>query len=163
MTVKTEEPAVYVPGNSIASAPQEADVYIPGALAQEVTQYSQPQQPQIVYAQPMQQEPPKQQPNMAVIPAAGPLATPVATPAVISPVNMGGLGKDPVRITCPYCQQTAVTRTSNTIDACTVVSVIVLLIPFSEIAARRQTITADTAIERLDRRALAKTRMPLWM
>mmetsp|Transcript_3849 Transcript_3849/g.7655 ORF Transcript_3849/g.7655 Transcript_3849/m.7655 type:complete len:164 (+) Transcript_3849:81-572(+) len=130
MTVKTEEPAVYVPGNSIASAPQEADVYIPGALAQEVTQYSQPQQPQIVYAQPMQQEPPKQQPNMAVIPAAGPLATPVATPAVISPVNMGGLGKDPVRITCPYCQQTAVTRTSNTIDACTVVSVIVLLIVF---------------------------------
>lgn len=98
-----EDPDVYVPS---AYAQQGTDS-IPIAQAQAVQQ-----QPQTAYAQP---RPPQSQMS--------------AAPAVTGPVNMN-LGKDPKRITCPYCQQSAVTSTAHTIDACTVIAVVVLLILF---------------------------------
>ena len=112
-----EEPAVYVP-----SAPLESDVYVPGAQTPAVQHLSQSQQPQIVHAQPMQTAPEPSKPSTAIVPAATPVST--------GPVNMHGLGKDPKRITCPYCQQSAVTNTSDEIDACTIIAVVVLLLLF---------------------------------
>ena len=105
VVVLTEEPEVFVPSNSA----QQSAV----STASSVPVVMQSAQPQAAYAQPV-----------AVAPAAQPQV--VAS----GPVSLPGLGKDPKRITCPYCQQSTVTNVSNEIDACTIVAVVVLLLVF---------------------------------
>ena len=75
-----------------------------------------PQKPQQQYAYNNQ--------STAGIPTSGGGSTTV-------PVKLPGLGKDPKRISCPYCRQASITHTSHEVDACTIIAVIALLLTFT--------------------------------
>mmetsp|Transcript_5819 Transcript_5819/g.12951 ORF Transcript_5819/g.12951 Transcript_5819/m.12951 type:complete len:156 (+) Transcript_5819:1465-1932(+) len=69
-------------------------------------------------------------------PSSTPITTGVTTTTTVTHVpapahgGMGGLGRLPVSMTCPYCQQTMVTRTRDLVDGVTIIAVIALLCCF---------------------------------
>lgn len=113
---------------------EDPDVYVPSAPPQQQTVVEAvpvgaapaPSAPAVYEYQQPTSSPPGQNPQYATPPPPG--APPAAGVAPVAPVNMAGLGKDPKRITCPYCHQQVVTRTTSEIDACSIVAVVVLLL-----------------------------------
>jgi hypothetical protein len=61
--------------------------------------------------------------------APAPAPAPSVTVSQYHPPRMD-LGARPIKITCPYCNQTDVTKTRSQFGVCTIISVVVLLICF---------------------------------